>query len=176
MKYRLGAASDVDAVAALHADSWRRNYRGAYSDAYLDGDVFADRLAVWTERLTHPRENEFAIVAERDGEVVGFAYVVLDEHPEWGALVDNLHVAHAAKRSGVGSRLIAECARAVIERRPATGLHLTVLEQNTSAQAFYEARGGTCVERMVEGPFPGGRHAGVLRYAWPDPATLLDGV
>jgi hypothetical protein len=27
----------------LHADSWRRHYRGAYADAFLDGDVLADR-------------------------------------------------------------------------------------------------------------------------------------
>src|SRR6266545_1171398 len=51
LRFRLASPADAKAVADLHADSWRRHYRGAYSDAFLDGDVVADRLAVWTARL-----------------------------------------------------------------------------------------------------------------------------
>ncbi|HEY3095380.1 MAG TPA: hypothetical protein VGK05_00940 [Acidimicrobiia bacterium] len=55
---------------------------------------------------------------------------------------------------------------------PSAGLYLWVLEQNTAAQAFYEARGGRCVGRGVAQP-PGGGAAAVLRYAWRDPGELL---
>ena len=130
---------------------------------------------MWGERLTQPRPGTYTVVAEREGVVVGFAHTVLDEHPELGALVDNLHVAHDLKGHGVGSRLMAEAARRLIEQRPSSGLYLTVLEQNSAAQAFYDARGGVRVERVVEGPFPGGAMAGVFVYAWPDPSRLLDG-
>jgi hypothetical protein len=34
---------DADSIAALHADSWRRHYRGAYLDSYLDGDAVSER-------------------------------------------------------------------------------------------------------------------------------------
>ena len=51
LRLRVAGRSDAAAIAALHADSWRRHYRGAYSDAFLDGDVHADRLAVWTEQF-----------------------------------------------------------------------------------------------------------------------------
>jgi len=51
VEIRLSQAADARDIAKLHADSWRRHYRGAYSDRYLDGDLDADRLAVWTERL-----------------------------------------------------------------------------------------------------------------------------
>ena len=60
------------AVATLHAESWRRHYRGAYSDAFLDGDVFADRLAVWTKRLREADPRRCTILAE-DESLVGFA-------------------------------------------------------------------------------------------------------
>src|SRR6188768_3459087 len=43
---RPATAGDAGQIAALHADSWRRHYRGAYSDAFLDGDVLTDRLRV----------------------------------------------------------------------------------------------------------------------------------
>src|SRR6266478_3896315 len=100
MKYRTATPHDVDAIALLHADSWRRNYRGAYLDSFLDGDVFADRAAVWTDRLTQPGAKQHTVVAEHDGDVVGFAHTILDDDPTWGALLENLHVAHNLKRRG----------------------------------------------------------------------------
>ncbi len=174
MNVRAATARDVEGIAGLHADSWRRNYRGAYMDAYLDGDVLADRVVVWTDRLSAPQVDTMTIVAEHEGALLGFAHTILDADPTYGALLENLHVTHDHKRAGVGTRLMAEAARGVIRRRPSTGLYLTVLEQNQAAQAFYAARGGIPVGRKIAGPFPGGGTAAVLRYAWPDTAELID--
>jgi ribosomal protein S18 acetylase RimI-like enzyme len=173
IEYRLATLEDVDGIAALHADSWRRNYRGAYSDSYLDGDVFADRRTVWGERLSAAGANTITIVAEHDASVVGFAHTVLDEDPEYGALVDNLHVTQALKGSGIGTHLLSEAACAVLATRPQSGLFLWVLEQNEAAQAFYDARGGARGDRRLGGPFPGGGRAHTLRYVWLDPSVLV---
>lgn len=86
MEYRAATPSDIEAIAGLHADSWRRNYRGAFSDSYLDGDVYTDRLAVWRDRLTLPDPNNYTVVADLDGVVVGFAHTIFDDDPTWGAL------------------------------------------------------------------------------------------
>ena len=177
-RFRLAGPADAEAVANLHADSWRRHYRGAYSDAFLDGDVVADRLAVWTDRLRVHDPRRCTILAE-DGNLVGFANTVFDDDPSWGALLDNLHVADGHKRRGIGSHLLALTAEALMERPERTGLYLWVLEQNVDAQAFYRARGGSCMGREPASP-PGGiasRLSGSpmkLRYAWPEPAVLLD--
>jgi ribosomal protein S18 acetylase RimI-like enzyme len=177
MEFRLADAADAEAIAHLHAESWRRHYRGAYSDSFLDGDVVADRLAVWTERLREPDPRACTIVAENDG-LAGFAHVILDADLTWGALLDNLHVAEPYKRSGIGSQLLERIAAVVVERAPGSGLWLWVLEQNVEAQAFYEARGARLVERAQAEP-PGGdasRLAGSpmkLRHAWPEAAGLL---
>ena len=178
MHYRQANADDAAAVAALHADSWRRHYRGAYSDAFLDGDVFDDRLAVWRERLERPDRPSSTIMAEDDSGLVGFVHVIFDDDPTYGALIDNLHVRHGWKRGGVGSRLLAGGAEAVIGRGESAALYLWVLEQNTDAQAFYEARGGKRGER-ARASAPGGvpEHLNgsptKLRYAWPDAHVLL---
>ena len=170
-RFRLAGPADAAAVAHLHADSWRRHYRGAYSDAFLDGDVMADRLAVWTERLREPDPNRWTILAE-DGSLVGFANTYFDHDATYGALLDNLHVADGHKRRGIGSRLLALTAEAVLARPEPTGLYLWVLEQNVDAQAFYEVHGAERVERCAVEP-PGGiaeRITGSpakLRYAWP---------
>jgi len=175
--YRAATAADADAVAALHADSWRRHYRGAYADAYLDGDVVTDRRRVWTARLAAASDDARTIVAESAGRVIGFVHVVFDDHPTWGALLDNLHVTFERKRQGIGARLMVRAGRAVAEARPGSLLYLWVLEQNSAAQAFYESLDGRCVERDQVDP-PGGdptRLAGTpwkLRYVWTDPAAL----
>jgi ribosomal protein S18 acetylase RimI-like enzyme len=171
--YREAVATDADAVGALHADSWRRNYRGAYLDSYLDGDVFDDRRAVWRNRLEHPEPGHHTIVAEGDDDIVGFSHTILGHHPAWGAYLENLHVRHDLRGRGIGRRLMAEAAHVVLRSPPATGIHLTVLNQNVAAQGFYRAQGGTCVEERVAGPFPGGGTAPSLCFAWPDAATLI---
>ena len=176
LRFRPAGRSDAEAIAELHADSWRRHYRGAYSDAFLDGDVIADRLAVWRERLRGPDPRRHTIVAEDGTGVIAFVHTAFDDDPTWGALLDNMHVASGHKRRGVGSQLLAKTARAVIER--GSGLYLWVLEQNVDAQAFYRARGGSEVGRAPVTP-PGGVASRLegspvkLRYAWSDPAMLL---
>jgi ribosomal protein S18 acetylase RimI-like enzyme len=171
-------ASDVAAIADLHADSWRRNYRGAFSDSFLDGDVHRDRRQVWKARLAEagdgagPGAGTRTIVARTDSGVVGFVHTVYDHDPTWGALVDNLHVTHELKGQGVGRTLMGHAAQAVLTRDPSSGLYLWVLEQNTAAQGFYAALGGTTVERVLRHEPGGGRPPG-LRIAWRDPSVLL---
>lgn len=174
-------ADDVDAIAALHADSWRRHYRGAYSDEFLDGDVLADRIAVWTARMASPTDGctLVAQVGEEDtGTVVGFAHTVFGADPVWGALVDNLHVRYVAKRQGLGSLLMVRTAQRLIAHDGTSGLYLWVLEQNRDAQAFYLSLGGSLVGRRAAigpGGVPG-RLTGqpmALRCAWQDPSRLI---
>lgn len=175
--FRPARASDSEAIAVLHADSWRRYYRGAYSDAFLDGDVYADRRAVWSDRLREAGDGCHTILVESDDAIVGFAHTVFDEDPTWGALLENLHVASSYQRRGIGARLLGLSAAGVVENSPGSGLYLWVLEQNVAAQAFYQALGGTPAGR-AEAQAPGGivgRLNGSpikLRFAWPDLSVL----
>jgi ribosomal protein S18 acetylase RimI-like enzyme len=172
MQYRGATERDIESIAVLHAESWRRNYRGAYLDTFLDGPVFDDRKALWTARLTQPDPSHDTVVAERHGKIVGFVHTILDHHPVWGALLDNLHIAPETARRGIGTRLMALSAATVLARGTRKRLYLLVLEANTSARAFYEARGGECVDREVSEPAGGGKIVG-LRYEWRDPSLLV---
>jgi hypothetical protein len=184
LSFRAAGKDDAAAVAALHADSWQRHYRVAYTDAFLDEEVPGFLLDLWTRRLAAPAAQDRTILAElgQDGggaaTLVGLAHTVLDDNPAYGALLDNLHVRYGRGRQGVGTRLLSLTARAVLADRPGSGLYLWVLERNAGARAFYDARGGTCVESVEVLP-PGDNPAWLkgkpkgLRYTWPDPAKLL---
>jgi GNAT superfamily N-acetyltransferase len=172
IQFRSAGADDAEQVAMLHADSWRRHYRGAFADAFLDGDLVAERISVWAKRLVDPAGTA-TILAEQDGEFVGFAQVMFDLDPDWGSLVDNLHVYSSRRRGGIGRQLLARAAQAVVEQADGDTMYLWVLEQNVAAQQFYVAAGGSCVETAPVSP-PGGDPAHLngtpngLRMAWPD--------
>ena len=173
---RPATGSDIEAIAALHVDNWRRHYAGALSAAYLENDAPANRLARWRARLeggpTAPAATTVAV--DVDGTLCGFVHTVFDEDASDGSLLDNLHVVHDRARSGIGTQLMAASARAVLEHRgTTTGLYLEVLEQNVNAQKFYDARGGMNVGRQIWHA-PDGNDIAVFRYVWPDPSVLLD--
>ncbi len=181
VRLRVASPADASMIARLHAESWQRHYRGAYADAFLDDEAVGFLGGMWADRLGAPTPAAHTVVAEYGGEAAGFAHTVLDADSGWGALLDNLHVRYPLKRQGIGTALVAEAAQAVLRESAVPRLHLWVLEQNEAARAFYEARGGTCVER-ADVPPPGGIAARLdgkpigLRYVWRDPVVLLSDI
>ncbi|MCW6510654.1 GNAT family N-acetyltransferase [Lichenifustis flavocetrariae] len=171
---RTAHPEDAAAVAALHAESWRRHYRGSLSDAYLDGPIEAERKAVWTQRLDHPRADQVVLLAVAADVLAGFVCLFLDHETLHASLIDNLHVDVEWQRRGLGRRLLKEAGDVMLHalpRRPAT---LYVLEANAAARRFYDRIGGVVVEqgRKTE---PDGSEVAVLRYAWPTPSALIEG-
>jgi len=173
MNTRLANREDAEAIARLHAESWRVAYRGMFRDEFLDGDVFADRGNVWRLRLSGPTRNQFVLIAEEEGEPIGFVCAYGNEDPVFGTFVDNLHVRLDQKRRGVGRALMQHVAEWSLENFPGAGIYLSVLEPNMPARRFYESLGATNYESRNWEP-PGGGQVVDLRYTWPDARTLLD--
>lgn len=165
MRFREASFEDAEAVAELHAESWRASYRGAYSDEFLDGDVEHERARVWRERLSAPPGNQFVVIAEDADRLVGLACAYGLEDEQWGTLLDNLHVSPGCQRRGIGGRLVAGVGEWCRAEYPDHGLYLWVLEHNRRARRFYECmgasdRGGAVFEA------PGGGEIRSRRYAW----------
>src|SRR5258705_5384170 len=106
---RPGEATGHDAAAnaRLHAESWRSAYRGMLSDEYLDHRVHHERAALWQQRFSEQAEKPFfVILAETETELAGFACAFPDQHPTYGAYLDNLHVVPQRTGQGIGRRLL----------------------------------------------------------------------
>ncbi|MGW8246840.1 MAG: N-acetyltransferase family protein [Acidiferrobacterales bacterium] len=172
MNIRLATREDAEVIARLHAESWRVAYRGIFRDDFLDGDVFAERNAVWHQRLAAPRSNQAVLLAEESDEVIGFVCAYGNEDPVFGTFIDNLHVRLDQKRKGVGRELMRSVAGWSQENYPEAGIYLSVLEPNLPARRFYESLGATNYESRNWEP-PGGGQVVDLRYTWPDSQTLL---
>lgn len=166
------SSTDLEAVAALHCASWRSAYRGILTDAYLDGDLLADRYEMWHPKLAMMTDQQFGWIAKHDGEPVGFAFASLDDDHTWGTLVSNLHVLPSHHGAGLGRALLAAVAKVAHARAAHAGLFLWCYEQNVRARAFYEFLGAEVVERTMYAA-PDGQSLPEWRYAWRDLLPLL---
>lgn len=64
MELRLAEYKDYERIAQLHADSWKRHYRGILTNTYLDSEAIDDKLLIWQTRLTNPPFNQHIVLAE----------------------------------------------------------------------------------------------------------------
>lgn len=133
---RPAGTDDLAALTRLHAASLRATH-AALAPQMPDGDEWHD---AWTRRLQEPGD---LIVADA-GHVVGFAWTTptpdFDDDPATVGQLRSLHVAAAARGTGVGRALLAE-ARRRMRARGAVQATLWVVESNTKAQRFYRADG-----------------------------------
>ena len=171
IKLRQAQFSDYSAIAKLHAENWRQNYRGILSDEYLDKEVEKDRLDTWYGRLKSPVENQLITIAASDDSIVGFCCVFLNDDPVFGSLIDNLHVSMNWQKSGIGKILVKESAKKICDKADTRKMYLWVFESNKNARIVYERLGGTCFE-TIDKKNEDGTISKTCRYIWDDVLKL----
>jgi GNAT superfamily N-acetyltransferase len=174
LTFRRATAADAEAIALLHTESWRDAYRRILPGAYLDGPIADERANLWRSRFSSPERDRFCVfLAETPPELIGFACVLLDEDPQWGACLDNLHVLPGWKGCGVGRRLLGRAARWVRSVQPGWPIHLWVFEANAGARRFYDALGGEVIQIYPKEVLKGIEIPSVL-YIWHDLEKLTN--
>lgn len=137
---RFGGAADADAIAALHAASWRSAYRGFADPGYLDGQAGADLLISWSRALAAPPAGSFLLLDEEERGLRAFVSVKLAVEPGYDAFIYSLHVDPARRGGGIGRRLLG----LAVERLIAQGhrsVALRAFDGNPKGIAFYRRLG-----------------------------------
>ena len=129
---RPGTPEDAEAVARVNVETWQAAYAHALPRERLMNLSVQERVAFW--RSWPP------LVAEVDGEIVGYVAVGASSEGDGGGELFAIYVHPDHWRTGVGRRLI----QAGEERLRTLGhaeAILWVLEDNPRARRFYEAAG-----------------------------------
>src|SRR5690554_3059228 len=173
MKIRAALASDAQSIADVHTTSWRNTYQNALTAQYLSDVVPQERNEVWASRLDMPKPNQHVVVAEQDGEILGFACVYAAENSKWGSYLDNLHVRKAHQSKGIGKSLLIEVSRWCHQQEPIGGLCLLVNQENVKAQAFYKSAGARNAQESVWNA-PDGSVVPTYWFVWDKIGSLVE--
>ena len=166
---RAATAEDAAAIAHVHVESWRSTYAGIVPDAYLAGLDETLRVKLWQEWLSG---GAVVLVAERKGEVVGFAHAgkIREAVETADAELYSLYLLQNAQGRGIGRGLLRVMA-AVLRVQGFTSMALWVLERN-QARGFYETCGGRlAASKVIE---IGGARLMEVAYWWPDLSVLTE--
>jgi len=174
LNIRHAEQKDLDNIAKLHAQSWRENYAGELSADYLENKVEEERMAVWQARFDKPTNNQLVLVAEINEEFCGFICAFGQQHPQYGTVVDNLHVKAGFKGQKIGTRLLNAMALWAKSHYANLGVYLEVLACNTKAIGFYQSLGAALLEQKYWDA-PCGSRVNEYAYGWDCPDLLVSG-
>lgn len=164
---RPATLADADAIAALHAASWRSAYRAIFKPSTLGPTLDGERRTHWSGKLAAMAAHDTVLIADD----MGFIAVWAEGDLGFGAYIDNLHVHPERRSAGLGRRLLGEAMRRVAMRGE-TAAYLWVFDDNPRAIEFYRRLGG----EIVEGGFDeiDGKRVAHSRIVWRDAARLAE--
>ena len=168
---RIATPDDAEAIERVRTDTWRDTYRGLMPDEVLDRLGYDGTRR--REHMTRMRPEQFMLVAEHGGEVVGFSNGGPSrvEDPAHPGEVYAIYVLPSHQGHGHGGELMRESAREIVTRGW-HGMLIWVLRENHPSRRFYERMGGRHLrdrdtDREIEGVTL--TESG---YAWDDLADL----
>ncbi|HTA92944.1 MAG TPA: GNAT family N-acetyltransferase [Polyangiaceae bacterium] len=147
---RAAEARDLPEIAKLAGQLVRLHHELDAPRFMLIPNVEVGYARFFAGQLASPET--IILAAEREGEVVGYAYARLEER-DWNALLDahgalhDIFVTEAARRQGVARRLV-EAVRERLQGKGAQRLVLHTASKNHSAREFFAALGFR--ETMIE--------------------------
>ncbi len=162
---------DATGIGSVHAESWRTTYRGIVPDAFLEA-IDVDK---WSERqrryMTEAPDDAVSLVAEVDGQIVGWAVGGPNREPELDHVGElyAIYLLAEHQRRGLGLKLTVATARWLMDAGMES-MAVWVLADNHKARRFYEALGAEyCQEREVD---IGGADLAEVAYGWSDLSRL----
>ena len=147
-------ASDAEAIARVHVETWRIAYAGLVPDHYLLGMSVQGQSFQWKKLLRNPGSQVVLVALAPDGEVIGFGSAGPGRKggqgraAPTGGEIYTLYVAGDWQGQGAGRALLNALLAALADAGHDSA-YLWVLAEN-QARFFYERTGGRRVAEQVE--------------------------
>lgn len=133
-------AQQAQALAKLHADTWRLAYRGIIPHLALEKMIAGRGPRWWQKKLN---AGEQMLVAEFDEVLAGYVYFGANRASAlgFGGEIFELYMQPEYQGVGLGEKLF-DAARRHLKKTYARGFLVWALAENDGACAFYRAMGG----------------------------------
>ena len=168
---RPAGPSDAEAIAGVQSRSWQAAYLGMLPNEVLLGFGQAQGVTFWLRILERGDADDSVLVAELEGEVVGFVSCgpIRDRIPGYSGEFYALYVLPEAQGCGIGTSLIAHAARRLVRCRWLAAA-VWVLEDNGFGRRFYARLGGIPLGIAKTLAYRGTSYPAIreMAYGWPD--------
>ena len=137
--------NDAEGIAKIHVGTWQFAYKGQLSDDYLDSLSVEKRTERWKEILNKPQLDNWSLVAELNGQIVGFCTVGKSRDEDADSKIGELWAIYIDPQymdKGIGTALMNEGLK-ILKGKGFNKATLWVLESNDKTRGFYEAKGWT---------------------------------
>lgn len=166
MAIRSGWPGDAFGLARVHVDAWRAAYAGLIADKVLQNLSYEKGAEQWQKVLSGPGAAHVHVAEDETGSIVGFAFggEAREAPAPYTGELYAIYILPAFQRRGLGRALVHETARTLLKAGIDSMITWTLAAD--PAKGFYEALGGTVVDRKWM-QVAGGEHE-VVEYGWPD--------
>lgn len=163
---------DAPGIARVHVESWQAAYKGIIAAEFLDKLSIEQKTRERELWLMRPPSSNVVLVAEVDGEIVGFASCGRErtDHPFYTGELYALYLLPSHQGCGIGRQLVEATARILLAQGHQAML-IWVLAEN-KARGFYERLGGRAV--LKKNITIGQQVLPEIGYGWDDMRTLLE--
>lgn len=173
MKIREATPTDTPAIAQVHVDTWRTNYRGIIDDKYLD-ELSYDEVEKFCIRMLTEDEATVCcyVAATRSGEIIGYAAGGPERFgdPDYQGELYTIYIRQKYQRSGTGLRLVQSVIKSLLQSN-FRSMKVWALSANQTARRFYEYLGGKELRsQLIE---IGGIDYEETSYGWSDTGIIL---
>lgn len=130
--------SDIEALARVHVQAWRETYADQLPEEFFGDKALEFRRGLWRRIISDTAPESRTVLAEHEGQVVGFAHAGLPASPEQPPPADRelfmIYLLASHHGCGAGQAML----DAVVGDAPA---FLWVAADNPRAHSFYLRNG-----------------------------------
>lgn len=160
---RTGISTDAPDIARIHVESWSTTYAGIMPKEAIAAQSYDQRHSFWSRILSERRET-MVLVADRDGEVVGFssAGASRTEHSRFSAEIYAIYLLPKDQGQGHGKKLF-NATKDALAGAGHRGMVLWVLARNPACGCYVRMGGVPVAEKVEEFA---GENLTEVAYGW----------
>ncbi|WP_160687104.1 GNAT family N-acetyltransferase [Clostridium sp. C2-6-12] len=161
MVIRKANDSDIELIANLYIENWKKTYRGLLSNEFLNSLKVSDGIQKWQEYLK--KERHMIFVAYEDEKFLGFSACKEDDEIESCLYLDSLHVSEASRGKGIGTKLINTVGHYAYSQGYKC-MSICIVKGNSNAKILYEKLGATHYKDFID--YFGGTQSNSEKLIW----------